>query len=82
MARTFSLIAAAALLALVTFSVVAQTYPVKTVRYIVPMSAGSGADTIGRIVAAGMTQVFGQQMFGQFLPGAPATLPEPAYAQQ
>ena len=29
-----------------------------------------------------MQQFFGQQMFGQFLPGAPATLPEPADAQQ
>ena len=27
-------------------------------------------------------QIFGQQMFGQFLPGAPATLPQPADAQQ
>ena len=27
-------------------------------------------------------QSFGQQMFGQFLPGAPATLPQPADAQQ
>jgi tripartite-type tricarboxylate transporter receptor subunit TctC len=74
MARTFSLIAAAALLALVTFSVVAQTYPVKTVRYIVPMSAGSGADTIGRIVAAGMTQVFGQQMILDNRTGAAGNL--------
>src|SRR5512141_1431490 len=40
----------------------AQNYPTKVVRYIVPMSAGSGADTIGRIVTAGMAQVFGQQV--------------------
>lgn len=40
----------------------AQGYPVKPVRYLVPMSAGSGADTIGRIVAGGMTQAFGQQV--------------------
>jgi tripartite-type tricarboxylate transporter receptor subunit TctC len=40
----------------------AQSYPAKIVRYIVPMGAGSGADTIGRIVAGGMTQVSGQQV--------------------
>lgn len=40
----------------------AQGYPAKTVRYLVPMSAGSGADTIGRIVAAGLAQAFGQQV--------------------
>jgi tripartite-type tricarboxylate transporter receptor subunit TctC len=31
----------------------AQRYPVKPARYVVPVSAGSGADTIGRIVAMG-----------------------------
>ena len=41
---------------------VAQNYPSKVVRYIVPMSPGSGADTIGRIVAGGMGTVFGQQV--------------------
>jgi tripartite-type tricarboxylate transporter receptor subunit TctC len=41
---------------------VAQPYPAKVVRYIVPMSAGSGADTIARIVAGGMGTVFGQQV--------------------
>ncbi len=33
----------------------AQTYPAKPVRYVVPMSAGSGADTIGRIVVGGLS---------------------------
>ena len=47
------------LFVIATLNATAQSYPVKTVRYIVPMSAGSGADTIGRIVATGMTQVFG-----------------------
>jgi tripartite-type tricarboxylate transporter receptor subunit TctC len=40
----------------------AQNYPVKVVRYLVPTPAGSGADTIGRIVAGGLSQVFGQQV--------------------
>jgi len=40
----------------------AQGYPAKPVRYLVPMSAGSGADTIGRIVAGGMASALGQQV--------------------
>ncbi len=40
----------------------AQPYPAKPVRYIVPMSAGSGADTIARIVAGGLAQTLAQQV--------------------
>ncbi len=40
----------------------AQPFPAKTVRYLMPQPPGSGADTIGRIVAAGMAQVFGQSV--------------------
>jgi tripartite-type tricarboxylate transporter receptor subunit TctC len=40
----------------------AQTYPAKPVRYVIPMSAGSGADTIGRIVTGGLGPALGQQV--------------------
>ena len=40
----------------------AQGYPVKPVRLIVASSAGSNPDVLARIVAAGMTQVLGQQV--------------------
>lgn len=40
----------------------AQQYPVKAVRYIVPMSPGSGADTLARIVTGGMATLLGQQV--------------------
>jgi tripartite-type tricarboxylate transporter receptor subunit TctC len=40
----------------------AQSYPVKTVRFVVNQSAGSGSDTIARIAAAGLAQAFGQQV--------------------
>ncbi len=40
----------------------AQGYPAKVVRYIVPTPPSSGADVIGRIVAAGLAQIFGQQV--------------------
>ena len=39
----------------------AQIYPAKVVRLLVPFSAGSGSDTIGRIYAGGLSEVFGQQ---------------------
>ena len=41
----------------------AQAYPTKVVRLVVPFSAGSGSDTIGRIIAQGLTQAIGQQVF-------------------
>ena len=48
----------------------AQSYPVKTIRFVVNQSAGSGSDTIGRIVAAGLTQVFAQQVIVENRGGA------------
>ena len=53
---------ALALAALATMPAHAQPYPARVVRYVVPTPAGSGADTIGRIVASGLTQAFGQQV--------------------
>lgn len=41
---------------------IAQTYPSKTVRLIVPSSPGSGFDVIGRITALGLAEEFGQQV--------------------
>jgi len=45
-----------------TASSFAQTYPTKPVRYVIPMSAGSGADVIGRIVVIGLGPALGQQV--------------------
>jgi tripartite-type tricarboxylate transporter receptor subunit TctC len=47
-----------------------QTYPVKVVRLLVPFSAGSGSDTIGRIYAGGLSEVFGQQVIVENRAGA------------
>lgn len=44
----------------------AQGYPAN----LVPFSAGSGSDTIGRIVAAGLSQAFGQQVVVENRAGA------------
>src|SRR5512139_1268851 len=40
----------------------AQTYPVKTVRMIVPFAPGGNTDIIARIVAPGMSKSLGQQI--------------------
>jgi len=40
----------------------AQNYPAKTVRMIVPFSAGSGSDTIGRLMAGALSEGLGQQV--------------------
>ncbi len=48
----------------------AQGYPVKPVRFLVSFSAGSGSDTIARIVAGGLGQAFGQQVIVENRAGA------------
>lgn len=48
----------------------AQAYPVKPVRLLVPFGAGSGTDTIARIVASGMAPVLGQQIVVENRAGA------------
>jgi tripartite-type tricarboxylate transporter receptor subunit TctC len=68
------LIGVLGLIAGVAKHVDAQVYPVKPVRYLVPMSPGSGADTIGRIVAAGMAQAWGQQVILDNRTGAAGNL--------
>ncbi len=40
----------------------AQNYPAKAVRMIVPFSAGSGSDTIARLLAVSLGEGFGQQV--------------------
>jgi tripartite-type tricarboxylate transporter receptor subunit TctC len=47
-----------------------QNYPHKVVRLLLPFSAGSGSDTIGRIYAGGLTEVFGQQVVTENRAGA------------
>jgi tripartite-type tricarboxylate transporter receptor subunit TctC len=48
----------------------AQAYPAKPVRLIVASSAGSNPDVLGRIVAAGLTPVLGQQVIVENRAGA------------
>ena len=47
-----------------------QNYPTKTVRLILPYSAGSGSDIVGRIIAGGLVEPFGQQVVVENRAGA------------
>jgi len=59
----------------------AQSYPARVVRYVIPMSPGSGADTLGRIVCGGLTQVFGQQVIVDNRTGAAGNIGADAAAR-
>jgi len=62
--------ATAALLFAHAAGLAAQGYPVKPVRVIVASSAGSNPDVLGRILAAGLTPVLGQQVLVENRAGA------------
>ena len=55
---------AAALLSLVTLATPAQAqdWPARPVTMIVPYAAGGPVDTVGRIMAQGLSEVLGQQV--------------------
>ena len=57
-------------LALVTTLACAQDYPSKPIRMIVPLTAGSGADIAGRIVAKHLSEAWKQPVVVENRPGA------------
>lgn len=67
-------LAAAALAACAAGGAVAQTYPVKPIRFIIPFTPGGNTDVLGRILALKMTESFGQQVVIDNRPGAGGTL--------
>ena len=52
----------------------ADTYPDRKIRMIVPFAAGGPTDVIGRMVAERLSNVFGQQIYAEDMPGAGGNL--------
>jgi tripartite-type tricarboxylate transporter receptor subunit TctC len=52
----------------------AQEYPSRAVRVVIPFAAGAGTDLTGRIVAQELSKRLGQQFFVENKPGAAAQL--------
>ena len=48
--------------ALASASAIAQNYPVRTVRIVVPYAAGGNTDFTARVIATKLTDIFGQQV--------------------
>jgi tripartite-type tricarboxylate transporter receptor subunit TctC len=72
--RFAGLAAASALSPALCGSAQAQAYPARVVRFVVPFTPGGGIDAIGRIVAARLSEVWGQQVVVENKPGAGANL--------
>src|SRR5450759_5009220 len=62
-------IAIASAAALASFDVVAQSYPNKPVRMVVPYAPGGNTDFTARVIAAKLTDVFGHQVLVENRPG-------------
>ena len=75
MRQTMVRIALALMAALVSGAACAQdTYPDHKIRMIVPFAAGGPTDVIGRLVAERLSNVLGQQVYVENLPGAGGNL--------
>ena len=59
----------------------AQDYPSKPVKVIIPFSAGSATDTIARGVSKKLSEIWGQPVVGENLPGKGGTIAASAVAQ-
>jgi len=59
----------------------AQSYPSKSVRMVIAFPAGGSIDTLGRIVAAKLSELWGQQVVVENRPGASGNLGAAAAAQ-
>jgi tripartite-type tricarboxylate transporter receptor subunit TctC len=69
MPRVLAAIAAIALL-LATFAASAQDWPTRAVTVVVPYAAGGPIDTLARILAARLSEILGQQVVVENMPGA------------
>ena len=68
--RALAFIAALFSLVAATGDSWAQTYPTRPVRLVVPFGAGGPTDVIARIVAQKLSEIWGQQVYTENIPGA------------
>ena len=68
--RISSIASIATALSALAVPLMAQDWPNKPVTMIVPYAAGGPVDTIGRIIASGLTSTLGQQVIVENVPGA------------
>jgi tripartite-type tricarboxylate transporter receptor subunit TctC len=61
---------AAVTVAVATSAAMAQAWPTRPVTMVVPFAAGSASDTVGRILAARLSEVLGQQVVIENIGGA------------
>jgi tripartite-type tricarboxylate transporter receptor subunit TctC len=66
--------AAAALVCVFSGAAHAQSYPTKPVRFIIPFPPGGGTDTVGRTIAAKLSEAWGQQVVVDNRPGSGGTI--------
>jgi tripartite-type tricarboxylate transporter receptor subunit TctC len=64
------LLVASSAVASLAFPAAAQNYPTKPVRFVVAQPPGGGTDTIGRAVAAGLSELWSQPTIVENKPGA------------
>lgn len=72
---------AASACVLAVMPIAAQVYPAKPIRLILPVAAGSTSDTIGRMVARGLSERLGQQLIVDNQPGAGGNIGVPLAAR-
>jgi tripartite-type tricarboxylate transporter receptor subunit TctC len=70
MRRHTSLLIAALCLLLPSLAAQAQTFPNKAITIVVPFAAGSGTDTVSRLVGAHLSNALGQSVVVENKPGA------------
>jgi tripartite-type tricarboxylate transporter receptor subunit TctC len=70
----FRLFAIGILLGSAASAAIAQNYPTKAIRMMVPFPAGGGSDTMGRIVGSKLAERLGQQIVVENRPGAAGSI--------